>query len=176
MGLPTFVAAYARKRFSPSFAQLKLLPRVESFPHAMIVLRRSFGPRARFLASTLARSDVLPSLCAWDEAIEAALQALFDSPDPPSPRCFVSGAGGLDIPLMQREHDVARINCWDRTSRLISKHFPPLTNLCKLTRESMHPVHLAVVDAWDSLPQEVKEAKDDADPVAPAYLGGIHPG
>ena len=46
--------------------------------------------------------------------------------------------------------------------RLISKHFTPLANLCKLTRESMHPVHLAVVDAWDSLPQEVKEAKDIA--------------
>ena len=101
-----------------------------------------------------------------------ALQALFDSSDPPSPRCFVSGAGGLVIPLMQREHDVARMNCWDRT-RLISKHFPPMANLCKLTRESMHPVHLAVRDAWDSLPQEVKEAKDVADPAGDLAAGSF---
>ena len=65
MGVPVgtepFVVACARAKLATTIKQLRLLPLLENHHSAMLVLRLSFSPRPRFLASVLPVAAMQPT-------------------------------------------------------------------------------------------------------------------
>jgi hypothetical protein len=169
MGVPVgsaaFVEARARKRLAGSFEQLELLPELD-FGDAMRILRYCISRRAAFLAGSLPPAVFAPVAADWDAAVRKCLTRIFAGA-PPHARCFLSGAGGLDIHVIVEQLSLLRCMSNSRTVDCINDFMPHLAPLTVPTSPPVHPVHVEVQAAWDSLPASVTGAKGVLPPFAP---------
>jgi hypothetical protein len=165
VGAAEFQLERARKRLRPSLAQLALLPELD-FGDAMLILRKSIVPRARFLAGVLPPAVMGVVAAEWDKAIEACLTLMFRAP--PHPRCFPSGPGCLGITKMVDELALCRVNGWARAKDVVKAIFPRLAHLTVIPAGSTHPVHAEVLSAWAALPASATTADGVLSPLAPA--------
>lgn len=168
LGAPVGTTQYqvdiARKRLSTSMVQITLLPQLD-FGDAMLILRKSIVPRARYLASVMPPDALVVVATEWDAAIEDCLTSMFGSA--PHPRCFPSGPGCLGISKMVAELALDRVNGWARSKEVVVKHLPRLAPLTVIPTAApiAHPVHVEVMDAWSSLPASVRTAEGVLSPL-----------
>jgi hypothetical protein len=164
LGTASYQAERARKRLRSSLDQVALLPELD-FGDAMLILRKSIVPRARYLAGVLPPSVMAEAAAEWDAAIESCLTRMFKSA--PHPRCFPSGPGCLGISKMVDELALDRVNGWARAKEVVEQHFPRLAHLTVIPADTAaaaavaaitHPVHVEVVSAWRPLPAAVRAA------------------
>ena len=74
---------------------------------------------------------------------------------PPHPRCFLAGAGGLDIIVISEDLSLLRVLSSSRAMDCIRTYMPRLKPLTVPASPPAHPVHLKIQAAWDSLPDSV---------------------
>ena len=163
VGPPDFMLATVEKRLSVSFQQLRLLPQLD-FGVALQLLRFCISPRVAYLAGQLPDIVVGAFAVRWDAAIVECLTSMFRCPPPA--RCFVSGAGGLDISLLVGEMHTLRLNGWARAKATIDAFLPELGSLTSFSADSAHPVHAEVSRAWHALPPAVSGADGVVSPFA----------
>jgi hypothetical protein len=125
LGAPVGTTQYqvdiARKRLSTSMVQISLLPQLD-FGDAMLILRKSIVPRARFLASVMPPDALAVVATEWDAAIVDCLTSMFRSTL--HPRCFPSGPGCLGISKMVAELALDRVNGWARSKEVVENEAP----------------------------------------------------
>ena len=148
VGTEPFVVAYARAKPATAIKQLRLLSLLENHQSATLVLRLSFSPRPRFLASVLPVAAMQPVFTEWDTEMRSVLASLFKGPVPP--RVFGTGAGLGGVIVMADEHPFIRGLL--RNSAAMGTLFPSLARLASVTNGSTHPVHTDAADTWEALP------------------------
>jgi hypothetical protein len=172
IGSVDYVQSRARSRLGRSIAQLRRLSLVGDFQTAMLVLRLSFSPRPRFLASTLDAPLAGPVFAEWDAAMHAELRALFRS-DPPA-RLFSVGAGCGGVTVMAAEHDAIRVRGFLSNCSRVRTHLPYAAPFLGITPGSTHPVLAAVRAAWERLPAASRaKALEAAQVTAPGDFGEL---
>ena len=112
---------FARTRLKVSQDQIRRIPHLGDVQCAMLILRKSYAVRARFIASTSAVRLLSNVFKEWDDNLNKTLIALFCCT--PSPRCFFNGAGCLGIVRMTLEHAQDRVNGWLRSARSSENYY-----------------------------------------------------